>query len=43
MSEFEAAIEIIGINPYVFVPDHILEELFEQNGKDKGPSPSKER
>ena len=36
MFAFEAKIEIIGVNPYVLVPDEVLEGLFEQAGKDKG-------
>ena len=36
---FKAVIEIIGINPFVFVPQPILEELFRISGKDKGPIP----
>ncbi|WP_281323379.1 YdeI/OmpD-associated family protein [Flavobacterium aestivum] len=36
---FEAKIEIIGINPFVFVPDKILKSIFEQAGKDKGHIP----
>ncbi|MDR7127917.1 hypothetical protein J2X69_000245 [Algoriphagus sp. 4150] len=39
MSEFKADIKIIGINPFVFVPDEILLELFTIHGKDKGPIP----
>ena len=37
--KFEAEIEIIGINPFVFVPDKILASIFKQAGKDKGPIP----
>ena len=39
MYKFKAKLEIIGINPFVFVPDVILNELFGQVGKDKGPIP----
>ena len=35
--KFDAVIDIIGINPYVFVPDDILNVIFEQAGKTKGP------
>jgi hypothetical protein len=35
--KFKAVIEIIGVNPFVFVPEAILEEIFRQSGKDKGP------
>ena len=38
---FEARIEIIGINPYVLLPGNVLELLFEQAGKNKGPIPVK--
>lgn len=36
---FRAQIEIIGINPFVFIPDDILENLFKQAGKSKGYIP----
>lgn len=36
LHKFKASIEIIGINPFVFVPPAILENLFEQAGKSKG-------
>jgi hypothetical protein len=38
---FKAEIEIIGINPFVFVPDNILIVLFEHSGRSKGPIPIK--
>lgn len=38
---FTAAIEIIGINPFVYVPDEILNHLFEKAAKSKGPIPVK--
>jgi len=41
MTSFNAKIEIIGINPFVFVPKPILEELFREFGKEKGPIPIK--
>lgn len=41
MFKFTAAIEIIGINPFVFVPDGILNSIFEQAGKNKGAIPIK--
>nr|WP_294859791.1 YdeI/OmpD-associated family protein [uncultured Fluviicola sp.] len=41
MTSFKARIEIIGINPFVFVPKPILEELFLEYGKDRGPIPIK--
>ncbi|MEO8861568.1 MAG: DUF1905 domain-containing protein [Ginsengibacter sp.] len=39
MFKFKATIEIIGINPFVFVPEKILAAIFEKVGKDKGPIP----
>lgn len=36
---FNATIEIIGVNPFVFVPDDILIQIFKQAGKDKGTIP----
>nr|WP_121273386.1 YdeI/OmpD-associated family protein [Pedobacter schmidteae] len=36
---FHATIEIIGINPYVQVPENILTEIFTQAGKNKGHIP----
>ncbi len=39
MHLFKAGIEIIGINPFVFVPGPILKELFKEAGKDKGKIP----
>lgn len=41
MFRFTAEIEIIGINPFVFVPGDILREMFELSGKNKGPIPVK--
>jgi hypothetical protein len=38
---FTATIEIIGINPYVFVPDAILQQIFQDAGRDKSPIPVK--
>jgi len=38
---FNAVIEIIGINPYVLIPEIILTEIFIQAGKDKGHIPIK--
>ena len=40
-SKFIAKLEIIGINPFVFIPDEILNEIFEQSGKNKSPIPVK--
>ncbi|MGG6230455.1 YdeI/OmpD-associated family protein [Tenacibaculum sp. SDUM215027] len=39
MKTFKAKIEIIGINPFVFVPSDILNYLFEKAGKNKGKIP----
>jgi hypothetical protein len=39
--KFKASINIIGINPFVFVPPKILKALFTQAGRDKGPIPIK--
>jgi hypothetical protein len=37
--KFKSGINIIGINPFVFVPDKILKSIFIQAGKEKGPIP----
>jgi hypothetical protein len=37
VKRFSAHIEIIGINPFVFVPEKVLAALFKQAGRDKGP------
>jgi hypothetical protein len=39
MHKFKSELKIIGINPFVFVPDKILKSLFTEAGKDKGPIP----
>ena len=39
MFSFTANIELIGINPFVFIPEEILVALFEQAGKNKSPIP----
>jgi hypothetical protein len=39
MFSFKAQLNIIGINPFVYLPANILSGLFEQAGKDKGPIP----
>ena len=41
MKTFTSTIEIIGINPYVLLPDDILESIFKSAGRDKGPMPVK--
>jgi hypothetical protein len=37
--KFNAIIEIIGINPFVCIPEDILEKIFKQAGRNKGPIP----
>lgn len=37
--DFSAEIKIIGINPFVFVHEDILIEIFKQAGAEKGPIP----
>ncbi|GGG73053.1 hypothetical protein GCM10007415_00480 [Parapedobacter pyrenivorans] len=39
MYEFTAILAIIGINPFVFVPEHVLNSVRQQAGKEKGPIP----
>ena len=39
MSKFKAEIQVIGINPFVSVPDKILQKIFKQAEKEKGPIP----
>ncbi len=39
MQKFKSKIEIIGANPFVFVPTKILKSIFDQAGKDKGHIP----
>lgn len=36
MYKFRARIDIIGVNPFVYVPGEILLQIFNQAGKDKG-------
>lgn len=36
---FSSMLEIIGINPFVFVPEEILQRIFLAAGKTKGPVP----
>lgn len=40
-NSFKATLEIIGINPFVFVPDEVLNQIFEDSGKNKSPIPVK--
>ncbi len=39
--KFTAEIKIIGVNPYVQVPDKILQNIFRKSGKNKGAIPIK--
>jgi hypothetical protein len=39
MQNFKARLDIIGINPFIFVPQPILLALFKDAGKDKGHIP----
>jgi hypothetical protein len=41
MTPFSSTINIIGVNPYVQVPDDVLDEVFQQAQKNKGPIPVK--
>jgi hypothetical protein len=41
MPTFKAVIEIIGINPFVFVPEKILAAVLKEAGKEKRPIPIK--
>lgn len=41
MKSFKAIIDIIGINPFVFVPEDVLANIFLQSGKTKGAIPVK--
>ncbi|WP_374464092.1 YdeI/OmpD-associated family protein [Chryseobacterium sp.] len=38
---FTATLEIIGINPFVFVPEEVLDTIFEKSGRNKSPIPVK--
>jgi len=39
MIKFRAKIEIIDVNPFVFLPENVLNEVFKQAGKNKGKIP----
>ena len=41
MKSFAAKIQIIGVNPYVLLPNDILKHIFQKAGKDKGAIPVK--
>ena len=38
-NKFSAQIEIIGINPFVYLPDNVLKAIFVQADKDRGKIP----
>jgi hypothetical protein len=39
MLAFIAKIEIIGVNPYVHLPQNVLDQIFVEAGRDKSPIP----
>lgn len=39
--EWTAELELLGINPFVQVPEAILKAIFKQSGRDKSPIPIK--
>jgi hypothetical protein len=40
-NKFSAEIQIIGVNPFVFLPDAVLSAIFKEANKDKGKIPVK--
>src|SRR5918997_132167 len=40
-NSFSARIDIIGVNPFVYIPEDVLETLFKHAGKHKGKIPVK--
>ncbi|MFC3157865.1 protein of unknown function [Chryseobacterium arachidis] len=40
-NQFTAQLQIIGINPFVFIPEEILNDIFEESGRNKSPIPVK--
>ncbi|MFP3831677.1 DUF1905 domain-containing protein [Chryseobacterium sp. SIMBA_028] len=40
-NSFTATLEIIGINPFVFIPEEVLEKIFEDSERNKSPIPVK--
>ncbi|MET3037744.1 YdeI/OmpD-associated family protein [Chryseobacterium sp. NRRL B-14859] len=40
-NSFTATLDIIGINPFVFVPEEILNIIFRDSGRNKSPIPVK--
>ncbi len=41
VNKFSAEIQIIGVNPFVFLPDAVLNSIFKEANKDKGKIPVK--
>lgn len=41
--KFRAKIDIIGVNPFVYLPENVLNEVFKQAGKSKGKIPVRMR
>lgn len=41
MHKLKAEIQIIGVNPYILLPNDVLTTIFKQADKDKGPIPIK--
>ena len=41
MIKFSAKIETIGVNPFVYLPENVLNEVFKQASKNKGKIPVK--
>ena len=39
MKSYSAKVAKIGINPYMYLPEDVLNALFEQSGKTKAQSP----
>lgn len=39
VTAFTAVIELIGINPFVYLPEEVLQAVFKQAGKSKSPIP----
>ncbi len=39
MKPFSAKVLIIGINPYVYLPEAVLSAIFKQAQRNKGPIP----
>jgi hypothetical protein len=37
--KFKAELQLIGVNPFVFVPDEVLRDIFRQSNKVKGAIP----